>query len=167
MSACDRRGNGSAETGGAFALRPVATPLRDPAAPLPQGLYDPRNDRDSCGVGFVADMHNRKSHEIVEHGLKILLNLDHRGAVGADPKLGDGCGVLVQIPHHFFKEECAKLGVELPEPGQYGVGHFFMPRDPERRARAEAVVAQAVEEEGQVLLGWRDVPVDNSDLGEA
>ena len=108
--------------------------VRDPALPGRQGLYDPANEHDSCGVGFIADMHNRKSHDIVAKGLQILENLDHRGAVGADPKLGDGCGVLVQIPHRFFFEECARLGIHLPAPGDYAVGQFFMPRDAACRA---------------------------------
>ena len=101
----------------------------DPFLPRAEGLYDPANERNSCGVGFVADMKNRKSHAILEKGLQILVNLDHRGAVGADPMLGDGCGVLTQIPHAFFLEECAKLGMNLPDPGHYAIGQFFMPRD--------------------------------------
>ena len=102
-----------------------------PACRRPRASTIPSNEQDSCGVGFIADMKNRKSHDIVEQGLAILHNLDHRGAVGADPKMGDGCGILVQIPHRFFAAECAKLGIWLPEEGQYGVGHLFMPRDPE------------------------------------
>ena len=141
--------------------------LVNPDLPARQGLYDPANEKDACGVGFIADMKNRKSHAIVQQGLQILHNLDHRGAVGADPKLGDGCGILVQIPHRFFSEECAALGINLPEPGQYAVGHFFLPRDPEIRALCESIIIQTVTEEGQVFLGWRPVPVDNSDLGEA
>ncbi|RNJ50485.1 glutamate synthase large subunit [Methylocystis hirsuta] len=140
---------------------------RDPALPQAQGLYDPAKEHDSCGVGFVANMRNEKSHAIVEMGLQILLNLDHRGAVGADPKLGDGCGILLQIPHEFFKAECAKLGIELPGPGDYAIGQFFLPRDPETRARARGIIEKSVEEEGLVALGWRDLPVDSSDLGEA
>ena len=97
--------------------------------PPAQGLYDPRNEHDACGVGFVANMHNAKSHELVKMGLQILLNLDHRGAVGADPKAGDGCGMLLQIPHRFFSEEAQRLGFSLPEPGLYAVGALFMPRD--------------------------------------
>src|SRR6478609_5625528 len=89
--------------------------MRDPGLPDAQGLYNPGNEHDSCGVGFVADMKNRKSHSIVAMGLQILLNLDHRGAVGADPKAGDGCGMLVQIPHRFFQEECSALGIALPD----------------------------------------------------
>ena len=94
-----------------------ANPGRDPLTPPAQALYDPANEHDSCGVGFVADMKNRKSHGILEKGLQILINLDHRGAVGADPSLGDGCGVMTQIPHAFFAPECAKLGFELPMQG--------------------------------------------------
>ncbi|WP_150286203.1 glutamate synthase large subunit [Rhabdaerophilum calidifontis] len=147
----------------------VAKPIivRDPGLPAASGLYDPRHEKDSCGVGFVADIKNRKSHRIVEHGLKILENLDHRGAVGADPKAGDGCGMLVQIPHRFFAEECAKLGFTLPEPGHYAVGQYFLPQDAEARARIERIIEQTIRDEGQILLGWRDVPVDNSDLGES
>ncbi len=139
----------------------------DPHLPPAQGLYDPSKEHDSCGVGFVADMKNRKSHAIVAQGLQILLNLDHRGAVGADPKLGDGCGILVQIPDRFFREECAKIGVTLPPAGDYAIGQYFAPRDAAARAAVEAIVNGVIAEEGQVLLGWRDVPVDNADLGEA
>jgi glutamate synthase (NADPH/NADH) large chain len=142
------------------------TPGVDPLLPRAQGLYDPSNEHDSCGVGVVADMKGRASHAILENGLQILVNLDHRGATGADATLGDGCGVLTQIPHRFFAEECAKLGFALPEPGHYAIGQFFMPRDAEARARAEAIVAAAIADEGCDLIGWRDIPVDNSDLGE-
>ncbi|MGO4526051.1 glutamate synthase large subunit [Microvirga sp. 2MCAF35] len=141
--------------------------VRDPGLPAAQGLYDPSNEQDSCGVGFIADMKNRKSHAIVEQGLSILHNLDHRGAVGADPKMGDGCGILVQIPHKFFAAECAKVGIWLPEEGQYGVGHLFMPRDPEGFKLVEEIVTKAITDEGLQVLGWRDVPVDSSDLGES
>ncbi|MDP4593151.1 MAG: hypothetical protein NWT00_01120, partial [Beijerinckiaceae bacterium] len=89
----------------------------DPAFPPAQGLYDPQNEHDSCGVGFVARLSNEKSHDIINMGLEILLNIDHRGAVGADPKAGDGCGMLLQIPHEFLAAETSKLGFELPEPG--------------------------------------------------
>ncbi len=140
---------------------------RDPALPAAQGLYDPSKEHDSCGVGFVANMHNERSHAIVEMGLQILLNLDHRGAVGADPKLGDGCGILVQIPHDFFKAECAKLGFALPAPGEYAIGQFFMPCDPETRAKARQILEAQMRDEGVVVLGWRELPVDSSDLGDA
>jgi len=149
------------------AVKTDARAVRDPGLPPAQGLYDPSNEQDSCGVGFIADMKNRKSHEIVEQGLSILHNLDHRGAVGADPKMGDGCGILVQIPHKFFSAECAKLGIWLPEEGQYGVGHLFMPRDPEGFRLVEEIVSKAIADEGLQLLGWREVPVDSSDLGES
>ena len=138
--------------------------VRDPLLPAAQGLYDPANEHDGCGVGFVADMKNRKSHRIVEQGLEILANLDHRGAVGGDPTMGDGCGILVQIPHRFFAEECGALGIELPAPGAYGIGHLFMPRDPDACREVEAIVTQAVADEGLVLLGWREVPVVSADL---
>ncbi|MCC2098507.1 MAG: hypothetical protein KDJ29_16545, partial [Hyphomicrobiales bacterium] len=105
----------------------------DPAMPIAQGLYDPQKEHDACGVGFVARLSNEKSHDIVEMGLEILLNIDHRGAVGADPKAGDGCGMLLQIPHEFLARETGRLGFELPEPGQYGVGAVFMPKDAEGR----------------------------------
>ncbi len=140
---------------------------RDPAFPPAQGLYDPAREKDACGVGFIADMKNRKTHTIVEQGLRILENMDHRGAVGADPKSGDGCGILVQIPHRFFAAECAKLGIWLPEEGQYGVGHLFMPRDPAGVALVEEIVNKAIAAEGLQVLGWREVPVDSSDLGES
>ena len=143
---------------------PAPLVVRDPAMPEAQGLYDPRTERDSCGVGFIADMKNRKSHAIVEQGLQILLNLDHRGAVGGDPTMGDGCGILVQVPHGFFAEECAALGIALPEAGHYGVGHLFMPRDPDAFRTVEEIVTAAVESEGLTLLGWRDVPVLSEDL---
>ncbi|MBV9078432.1 MAG: glutamate synthase large subunit, partial [Methylobacteriaceae bacterium] len=137
--------------------------VRDPALPPAQGLYDPAHERDSCGVGFVADMHNRKSHAIIDQGLLILKNLDHRGAVGGDPTMGDGCGILVQIPHRFFKEECAALGIDLPAAGRYGIGHLFMPQDPAAAAVVKDLVEAAIADEGLTLLGWRNVPVD-SDL---
>ncbi len=138
----------------------------DPLAPRAQGLYDPGREHDSCGVGVVADMKGHKSHAILQKGLQILVNLDHRGAVGADVTLGDGCGVLTQIPHGFFARECEKLAMKLPEPGYYAIGQFFMPRDQAARAEIEAIVEETVASEGHILIGWRDIPVDNSALGE-
>ncbi|MGA8170255.1 MAG: glutamate synthase subunit alpha, partial [Methylocystis sp.] len=140
---------------------------RDPLLPLAEGLYDPAKEHDSCGVGFVANLHNSASHEIVELGLQILLNLDHRGAVGADPKLGDGCGILVQIPHEFFASEAERLGIVLPKPGDYAIGQFFLPRDGEVRAKARAIIEASLKAESLVVLGWRDLPVDSSELGDA
>ena len=133
--------------------------------PAAQGLYDPRNEHDACGIGFIANIHNIKSHRIVEDGLRILENLEHRGAVGADPKAGDGAGLLIQIPDAFFRREAKTLGFELPAEGHYGVGHIFLPQDATERAKICALTEKVVAEEGQVFLGWRDVPVDNSDLG--
>ena len=135
-------------------------------APPAQGLYDPAHEHDSCGVGFIADLNGRKSHQIVSDALKILANLEHRGAVGADPLAGDGAGVLIQIPHDFLKDECKKLGFTLPPPGRYAVGHIFMPRDERLRAHCERVWTRVLKEEGLELLGWRSVPVDNSSLSE-
>ncbi|HYL87331.1 MAG TPA: glutamate synthase-related protein [Burkholderiales bacterium] len=132
----------------------------------PQGLYHPENEHDACGVGFVANIKGRKSHTIVEQGLTVLRNLTHRGAVGWDPKLSDGAGLLIQIPDRFFREEMAKQGVKLPPPGQYGVGMVFLPRDPASRIACEYEIERAIKDEGQILLGWRDVPVDNSDLAQ-
>jgi glutamate synthase (NADPH/NADH) large chain len=134
--------------------------------PAAQGLYDPRNEHDSCGVGFVAHIKGRKSHTIVEQGLTVLKNLTHRGAVGWDPKLSDGAGILIQIPDRLLREDLKKQGVQLPPLGQYGVGMVFLPRDPASRQACEYEIERAVKDEGQVLLGWRDVPVDNADLAE-
>jgi glutamate synthase (NADPH/NADH) large chain len=140
--------------------------VRDPGLPPAQGLYRPDKERDSCGVGFVARLNGEASHDIVAMGLKMLLNLEHRGAVGADPRAGDGAGMLVQMPHRFLAAEATRLGFELPEPGFYGVGHLFMPHDAEARQRIERRLAAICQEFGQSLIGWRDVPTDNSTLGE-
>ena len=145
-------------------VKTAATTFGLPAA---RGLYDPRNEHDACGVGFIAHMKGEKSHDIVRDGLAMLENLTHRGAVGADPLMGDGAGILVQIPDRFFREEMAGQGVELPQPGHYAVGHIFMPRDPVVVARTEEIIAEVVYQEGQTLLGFRDVPVDNSSLSRA
>ena len=135
--------------------------------PEKQGLYDPKNEHDACGVGFIAHIRGEKSHSIVEQGLTILHNLNHRGAVGADPLAGDGAGILIQIPHALFQEEMAKQGVSLPLPGQYGVGMVFLPKEPASRLACEYEIERAIKDEGQVLLGWRDVPCDNSGLGDS
>src|SRR5438132_177413 len=124
------------------------------------GLYDPRQEHDACGVGFVAHIKGHKAHGIVEQGLKILENLDHRGAVGADKLMGDGAGILIQIPDDYFRVEMARHGVVLPPPGEYGVGMIFLPKEHASRLACEQELERAVKAEGQVLLGWRDVPVD-------
>ncbi|MBU6304004.1 MAG: glutamate synthase subunit alpha [Betaproteobacteria bacterium] len=125
-----------------------------------QGLYDPRNEHDSCGVGFVAHIKGSKSHEIVSQGLLILCNLDHRGAVGADALMGDGAGILIQIPDAYFREEMTRQGVALPPPGEYGVGQVFLPKESASRLACEQELERAVRAEGQVVLGWRDVPTN-------
>jgi glutamate synthase (NADPH/NADH) large chain len=126
-----------------------------------QGLYDPKNEHDACGVGFIAHIKGNKSHSIIEQGLLILKNLDHRGAVGADALMGDGAGVLIQIPDQYFREEMAKQGVELPPPGEYGVGMMFLPKEHASRMACEQEMERSVRAEGQVVLGWRDVPVNS------
>ena len=131
------------------------------------GLFDPAQEKDSCGVGFIADIKGRKSHQIVEDGLTILVNLEHRGAVGADPRAGDGAGILVQTPHKFFAKKAAELGFKLPPPGHYAVGALFLPHDAEWRREIMDTYAAAAALEGMTLLGWRDVPTDNSTLGES
>ena len=124
------------------------------------GLYSAANEHDACGVGFVAHIKGEKSHAIVQQGLKILENLDHRGAVGADKLMGDGAGILIQLPDALYREEMAKQGVELPPPGEYGVGMIFLPKEHASRLACEQELERAIKAEGQVLLGWRDVPVD-------
>ena len=131
-----------------------------------QGLYDPRYEHDSCGVGVVANIKGVKSHDIIEKGLEVLINLGHRGASGSDPKTGDGAGILVQMPHEFFARECKGLGIELPPPGDYGVGMVFLPRDSAQRERCQRIFEDVVREEGQIVLGWRDVPVDSRGIGD-
>ncbi len=125
-----------------------------------QGLYDPSNEHDACGVGFIAHIKGKKSHSIVEQGLLILKNLDHRGAVGADKLMGDGAGILLQIPDQYYREEMAKQGINLPPPGEYGVGMVFLPKENASRIACEQEIERAVHAESQVVLGWRDVPID-------
>ncbi|EHR70029.1 glutamate synthase family protein [Burkholderiales bacterium JOSHI_001] len=125
-----------------------------------QGLYSPANEHDACGVGFVAHIKGQKAHGIVQQGLKILENLDHRGAVGADALMGDGAGILIQIPDEYLRAEMAAQGVNLPAPGEYGVGMIFLPKEHASRLACEQELERAIKAEGQVLLGWRDVPVD-------
>ncbi len=124
------------------------------------GLYSAQNEHDACGVGFVAHIKGQKSHAIVQQGLKILENLDHRGAVGADKLMGDGAGILIQLPDALYREEMAKQGVTLPPPGEYGVGMVFLPKEHASRLACEQAMERAIRLEGQVLLGWRDVPVN-------
>ncbi|RYG04798.1 MAG: glutamate synthase subunit alpha, partial [Caulobacteraceae bacterium] len=136
-------------------------------APERQGLYDPRNEHDACGVGFVANIKGRKSHEVVASGLEILINLDHRGAVGADPLVGDGAGILIQIPDALLRDWAGKEGVDLPPAGEYAVAMCFMPRDDRAREVAVSQFEHFLKVEHQPLIGWRDVPVNTAGLGEA
>ncbi|MBN8745968.1 Ferredoxin-dependent glutamate synthase 1 [Xylophilus ampelinus] len=124
------------------------------------GLYSAADEHDACGVGFVAHIKGEKSHAIVTQALKILENLDHRGAVGADKLMGDGAGILIQVPDHLYREEMAKQGITLPPPGEYGVGMIFLPKEHASRLACEQEMERAIKAEGQVLLGWRDVPVN-------
>ncbi|MCH8060874.1 MAG: glutamate synthase large subunit [Chloroflexi bacterium] len=130
-----------------------------------QGLYDPRFEHDACGVGLVANIKGSKSHTIIDQGLEVLVNLEHRGACGSDPETGDGAGVLIQMPHEFFAEECRALGIDLPPPGDYGVGMVFFPKDPVQQSECEATIERLVRDEGQTFLGWRDVPVSPDAIG--
>src|ERR1044072_3215910 len=130
--------------------------------PEKQGLYDPRNEHDSCGVGFVADIKGRKSHAIVREGLSILVNLDHRGAVGADPLVGDGAGCMIQIPDGLLRDWAEERGVGLPPPGRYAVAMCFLPMDEAARSVAVAHFENFLYAEGQALLAWREVSVDTN-----
>jgi glutamate synthase (NADPH) large chain len=130
------------------------------AAAAAHGMYQPASEKDACGVGFVAHVKGAKSHSIIQNGLKILENLDHRGAVGADELCGDGAGILIQLPDDFYREEMTKAGIELPAPGEYGVGMIFLPKEHASRLACEQELERAVEAEGQVVIGWRDVPVN-------
>ncbi|WP_304167956.1 glutamate synthase central domain-containing protein, partial [Phenylobacterium aquaticum] len=136
-------------------------------APERQGLYDPRNEHDACGVGFVANIKGRKSHEVVACGLEILINLDHRGAVGADPLVGDGAGILIQIPDALLRDWAGKTGVDLPEPGHYAVAMCFLPQDEATRSVAIQQFEHFLKVEGQRFIAWRDVPVNTEGLGAA
>ncbi|HVP69109.1 MAG TPA: glutamate synthase large subunit [Anaeromyxobacteraceae bacterium] len=133
--------------------------------PEKQGLYDPANERDSCGFGFVVDIQGRRSHHIVEQALQVLINLEHRGAVGAEKNTGDGAGILLQLPDAFLRREAARRGIALPAPGRYGVAVAFLPQDPASRDACVKRLEAAVIEEGQAVLGWRDVPCDPATLG--
>jgi len=135
--------------------------------PTKQGLYDPQFERDACGMGFVAHIKGRKSHEIVEQALSLLINMEHRGGQGSEPNTGDGAGILLQIPHQFFAKEAAKLGFALPEPGQYAVAMVFLPQDEAARAKHERIFEGIIAEEGHKLIGWRTVPTNDEKLGES
>ena len=133
--------------------------------PPAQGLYHPAQEHDACGIGFVANVRGQKSHEIIEKGIQVLLNLAHRGACGCDPETGDGAGILLQIPHQFFVRECGTLGFDLPGPGAYGVGMTFLPVEKHERLQCEGILERIIREEGLAVLGWRDTPCFASAIG--
>ena len=143
----------------------TSTQARWQGLPPKQGLYDPRFEHDACGVGFVVNMKGKKSHEVVQQGIQILINLDHRGACGCEPNTGDGAGILLQLPHKFFAKVAKDCGFTLPAPGRYGVAMIYMPKDETDRHHCERIFERVVREEGHTVLGWRTVPTDNSSLG--
>jgi len=136
-----------------------------PGLPRKQGLYDPQQEKDSCGIGFVVNIKGQKSHDIVRQGLQVLQNLTHRGAQGCDPCTGDGAGILLQVPHEFLRRAAGDVGVELPGAGEYGVGQVFLPPDQAARQQCEKLFAKIIDQEGARLLGWRDVPVKSDAIG--
>src|SRR5579859_2702082 len=133
--------------------------------PSPQGLYHPNQEHDACGIGFVASIKGNKSHDIIDKGIQILINLTHRGACGCDPETGDGAGLLIQIPHDFFVREAKDLGFTLPPQGEYGVGMVFLPVERHQRLQTEGIVERIIREEGLTVLGWRDTPIDGTAIG--
>src|SRR5207253_10344754 len=149
----------------ASASKPAEQEHEHDGRPPAEGLYDPSLEKDSCGVGFIANIKGKKSHQIVSDAMNILCNLEHRGAVGADPRAGDGAGILVQIPHAFFARKTADPSFKLPELGQYATGPLSMPKQTAWRKDRKSVIADQIRDEGLQLLGWRDVPSDNSSLG--
>src|SRR5580700_7740692 len=151
----------------ATASKPVEPAREFSWRPPAEGLYDPSLEKDSCGVGFIANIKGVKSHQIVSDAISILCNLEHRGAVGADPRAGDGAGILIQIPHGFFVRKTKELGFDLPAPGEYAVGALFMPREIPWRKVIQSIIADQIKAEGLALLGWRKVPTDNASLGES
>src|ERR1700753_1963723 len=144
----------------AAASKPAEPAREHDWRPPAEGLYDLSLEKDSCGVGFIANIKGKKSHQIVSDAISILCNLEHRGAVGADPRAGDGAGILVQIPHAFFARKAAAGGFELPQPGEYALGAPFLPRETAWRNVIKSIIADEIRNEGLKLLGWREVPTD-------
>ncbi len=163
MASATSKSGISVGTVGTNNTQPVLYDGQKPA----QGLYSPAREHDACGIGMICSIRNERSRKIVEDGLSILCNLEHRGAVGADPKAGDGAGILIQLPHEFFASEAAALGFDLPPPNHYGVAHVFMPQDGGHQETIKAAFEAAAKQENLEILGWRDVPVDSSILGES
>ena len=139
--------------------------MKNIGPPKKQGLYDPQFEHEACGVGFVVNMKGEKSHEIVRQALTVLVNLDHRGACGCEPNTGDGAGILMQVPDSFLRKVCSPLGIDLPEPFHYGVAMLFTSPDAPQRNSARHILEKILREEKVEILGWRDVPTDNSSLG--
>jgi glutamate synthase (NADPH) large chain len=133
--------------------------------PPAQGLYRPEHEHDACGIGFVASIEGKKTHDIVMKGIQILINLAHRGACGCDPQTGDGAGILIQIPHAYFDRETTALGFSLPSAGEYGVGMVFLPVDTHDRLICEGLIEKIAREEGLTILGWRDTPINGNTIG--
>src|SRR4029078_11736964 len=139
----------------------ASNPAWPPAA---QGLYDPLHEHDACGLGCIAQIKGRKTHDVIVQGLAILKNLTHRGATGADPLQGDGAGILIEMPDAFLRRAGGKVGITLPAIGQYGVGMVFLPREPASRMACEQEIERAITAEWHALLGWLDVPTNNAGL---
>ena len=139
--------------------------MRVPDTSSPRGLYDPAFEHDACGVGFLCKIDGTPSHDIVHRGLEMLFNLEHRGACGCDERTGDGAGILIQVPHAFFKKQCGDLSIRLPEPGAYGVGMVFLPKDRASQRFCKARIEEVARAEGQLVLGWRRVPTRNRSIG--
>ncbi|MBM7570877.1 glutamate synthase large subunit [Aquibacillus albus] len=134
--------------------------------PAPQGLYHPENEHEACGIGMIANINGKRSNDIVQHAVTILCNLEHRGGQSADTSTGDGAGILTQIPHTFFLDKCQDLDIDLPDEGKYGVGMVFLPQDPKIRKKSEQKLQSIIEQEGQQVIGWRTVPVNDAFLGD-
>ncbi|MDX1772146.1 MAG: glutamate synthase subunit alpha, partial [Planococcaceae bacterium] len=134
--------------------------------PVPQGLYDPEQEHEACGIGMIANINGRKTHSIVQHAVTILCNMEHRGGQSADTSTGDGAGILTQIPHRFFQKQCEKEDIILPREGEYAVGMVFLPKDHEIRMKSKEIFERIIAEEGQAFLGWRPVPINDSFVGK-
>ncbi len=140
--------------------------IQQTGLPAKQGLYDPQFEHDSCGVGFVVNIKGKKSHQIVRDALTVLMNLNHRGACGCEANTGDGAGILIQMPHEFLQQVCASEHLSLPGPGQYGSGIVFLPRKEGARKKCEKIFEKIIVDEGQIFIGWRTVPTNNTSLGK-
>jgi glutamate synthase (NADPH/NADH) large chain len=134
--------------------------------PVSQGLYDPEQEHEACGIGMIANINGKQTHSIVQHAVTILCNMEHRGGQSSDTSTGDGAGILTQIPHRFFQKQCEKENIYLPSAGDYGVGMVFLPKDHDTRMKSKDVFERIIAEEGQIFLGWRPVPINDSFVGK-